>query len=153
MTGLRATIRLRPGTDREFDASTPEAIGELVDALAEPESDDARIEHTGRPSADHVLYACVRKGFVYLRYLGPISGAEDVDEAVVPIGEPKSPEARGTTNSTYPPTTGLGLAHFTEALHEFARTAELPTCVQWVTESALASSKNPRPLQRAESRS
>jgi hypothetical protein len=146
MTGLRASIRVEPGNDREFEASTPEAIGELVDVLTEPESDDARIEHDGR-ARDHALYAAVRGAFGYFRYLGPLSGAAEVDEAVVSIGLPKSAEAHGTNNAVYPATTGLELAHFTEALHEFARTAELPTCVQWVTESALRQG-NPRPLRR-----
>ncbi len=153
---LQATIRVQSGTDRQFEASTPQDIGELVELLAEAESDDARIEHARSPRerddgeevADHVLYATVRSnGFAYMRYIGPISGAGDVRDAVVPLGHPKSPEARGTNNSHYPATTGVELALFTEALHEFVATAELPTCVQWTTETQLEAS-DPAPLTR-----
>ncbi len=155
MTGLHASIRIHPGTDRQFEASTPQAVGELVDILTQPESDDAYIEHASRPRemddgeefADHVLYAAVRDQVAYLRYLGPVSGAATVEDAVVPIGDPDSPETSGTNNVVYPASTGLNLARFTEVLREFARTAELPTSVQWTTETDLANG-NPAPLPR-----
>lgn len=154
MTGLYADIHSQSGSDRRFDAATPQAIGELVDLLADPDSDDARIEHTGRSGAggaggsDHVLYVAVRDGLAYLRYEGPVSGAPNVLDPVVPVGSLESGGTRSKRGVRYPASTGLELAHFTEALHEFARTSELPTCVQWVREADLDSGK-PAPVARA----
>lgn len=147
---LRTTIHDESGTEREHEATTPQDIGELVETLAEAGATEARIEHADRPASeggpDHALHAAVRSTYGYLRYSGPISGAEHVQEPVVAIGHPKSPGAEGTEHS-YPATTGLELALLTEALHEFDTTAELPTCLAWTTEAQIADN-DPRPLQR-----
>jgi len=147
---LRTTIRDESGTEREQEASTPQDIGELVEALVDSGASEARIEHTERSGSDggsdHALWAAVRSTYAYLRYSGPISGAEHVQDPVVPIGHPKSPGTEGVER-TYPATTGLELALFTEALHEFDTTAELPTCVAWTTEAQIENN-DPRPLQR-----
>lgn len=150
---LRATIREESGDDRSYEAATPQDIGELVEALAESGVDDADIEHADRAERpeggpDHVLHAAVRSnGYGYLRYRGPISGAEQVQEPVVPVGHPKSSETTGTKNARYPATTGLELALFTEALHEFDATGELPTCLAWTTEARIEANA-PKPIER-----
>ena len=148
---LRTTIRDESGNEREHEASTPQDIGELVETLVESGAAEARIEHADRPESggggpDHQLHAAVRSSYGYLRYSGPISGADHVQDPVVPIGHPKSPGASGVEHS-YPATTGLELALLTEALHEFDTTAELPTCLAWTTE-AQVEANDPRPLQR-----
>lgn len=150
---LRAMIRAESGNEREYEASTPQDIGELVEALAESGVDEAGVEHPDRPensdgTADHLLHVAVRaNGYGYLRYSGPISGAEHVQDPVVPIGHPKSPETTGPNKVRFPATTGLELALLTEALHEFDATAELPMCLAWTTESQIEAN-DPVPIKR-----
>ena len=96
MPALRATIRMRTGEDESVDAATPQAIGELVDLLADKDAHDATIEILGEGTGSErrVLDAAVHDGFAYLRYRGPVSGAPSIDEPVVSIGNPAS---RATT--------------------------------------------------------
>ncbi len=145
MAGLRASVRTYLSGGRTLEAGTPDAVEDFVASLAEASADDAYIEHMGRPRqidpdegdevGDHVLYLAVRDCWGYIRYLGPVAGHPEITDAMVPVGDPKSPMTHGTFNVDYLPTTGVSLPLLKRALKEFIETAELPTCLTWAKES------------------
>lgn len=107
------------------------ALPRLVDRLADPAADLARLIHRERPLwdeqqrfFDHDVYATVVEGFGYLSYQD-----RDHDKAY-PVGEAESPGCE-FEDDDFPPGAGLPLDTFTAALTEWLQTRERPTNVQW----------------------
>ncbi|HEY4022561.1 MAG TPA: Imm1 family immunity protein [Pseudonocardiaceae bacterium] len=129
-------------------AVTETDIEDLVARVARLESDDAYLEHQGRPryidpddgeeAGDHVMYLTVAGRWAYLRYIGPIVGAAEISGIpVVPLGDPISPETHGTNNIDYVAGSGVSLRAAEQALQEFLATGELPRNIRWVLEADL----------------
>lgn len=123
-------------------------IDDLVARVAETTSDDAYLEHQGRPRfadpddgaevGDHVLYLAAADRWAYLRYVGPIGGAPELDGVpVVPLGDPASPGTHGTNNIDYVAGSGVSVRAAAQALREFLATGELPRSIRWVLEADL----------------
>lgn len=151
LVSLRCYPTEHSGSDRErddlFTVTEPE-IDDLVTRIGKPGSDDAYLEHQGRPRqidpddgdevGDHVMYLAVAGGLAYLRYIGPIAGAPELDGVpVVPLGDPMSPGTHGTNNVDYVPGSGVSLRAAGQALREFLATGELPHTIRWVFEADL----------------
>jgi hypothetical protein len=120
----------------------------LVARVARPGSDDAYLEHQGRPrhidpddgeeAGDHVMYLAVAGRWAYLRYIGPIIGAAEIDGVpVVPLGDPMSLETHGTNNIDYVAGSGVSFRAAEQALREFLATGGLPRSLRWVLEADL----------------
>lgn len=123
-------------------------IDDLIMRVARAGSDDAYLEHQGRPRqidpdhgdevGDHVMYLAVSGGRAYLRYIGPIAGAPELGGIpVVPLGDPMSPGTHGTNNIDYVAGSGVSLRAAGQASREFLATGELPHTVRWVFEADL----------------
>lgn len=121
-------------------------VEDLLARLARPGSDDAYLEHQGRPrhvdpddgeeAGDHVMYLAVVDRWAYLRYIGPISDAPSLRGVpMVPLGDPASPETHGTNNIDYVGGSGMSVRAAGRALREFIATGELPRSVRWARES------------------
>ncbi|HEV3358218.1 MAG TPA: Imm1 family immunity protein [Pseudonocardiaceae bacterium] len=121
-------------------------VEDLLARLARPGSDDAYLEHQGRPryvdpddgeeAGDHVMYLAVVDRWAYLRYIGPISDAPSLcGVPMVPLGDPVSPETHGTNNIDYVAGSGMSVRVVGRALREFLATGELPRTIRWVRES------------------
>jgi hypothetical protein len=157
MTNSTLLVSLRsyppgyPDSDHERDdlfTVTEAGIDDLVMRVARPGSDDAYLEHQGRPRhidpddgdevGDHVMYLAVAGRWAYLRYIGPIVGAAELSGVpVVPLGDPASPETHGTNNIDYVAGSGVSLRAARQALREFLATGELPRNIRWVFEADL----------------
>lgn len=127
---------------------TEAEIDELLSRIAQVETDDAYLEHQGRPRqidpdygdevGDHVMYLAASGARAYLRYIGPIAGAPELGGIpVVPLGDPMSPGTHGTNNIDYVAGSGVSLRAEGQALREFLATGELPHTVRWVFEADL----------------
>lgn len=140
-----------PTTARAYDdvfLVDDAGIDDLVARVAEAASDDAYLEHQGRPrypdpddgedEGDHVMYLAVVDRWAYLRYIGPIGGAAELDGVpIVPLGDPASPGTHGTNNIDYVAGSGVSVRAAGQALREFLATGELPHSVRWVLEADL----------------
>ncbi|MBB5156076.1 Imm1 family immunity protein [Saccharopolyspora phatthalungensis] len=106
-------------------------VRELVELLADPAADVARLIHRERPLwdvergfFDHDVYATVRDGFGYLSY------QDAKRDKAYPEGDPAS-EGCEFDDDDFPPGAGLPVEKFTEILVEFLRTADRPASVTW----------------------
>jgi len=148
---IRANWRIDRGQDTvdgagQAEVRTAAEVVRLIEALAEPEADDASLTHLGRPVVvvplmgdapvpDHVVHIAVRDGWGYLIYAG--ASARHVDGFTGhPDGDPLSPGTYGSYDE-YPAGSGLPLPRFTEVLTQFLATGELSPDVPWVSQDAL----------------
>lgn len=139
MTITATWADLEPGTvvDREVHeaiVSTPGDVRKLVDALARPNTSEARLVHTARPQEydeisgqleyDNQVIVGTWGQFGYIEFFDPGHWSQ-------PVGDPASPEWHTTTSGHFHAGTGIPVETLVEAVTEFLRTARRPTCVRW----------------------